>query len=126
MKRFLIITLSMSLLVTPIIAQGVQTDACMAAQAAADRDINTTLWFGAGCLFGIFGLGAAYVIEPSPSATSLLGKSPEYVAVYTDCYRDGAQKIQKSKAMTGCLVGTGVQVAAWVLLSAATATAYTY
>ncbi len=126
MKKLFVLVISMSLLFTPILAQSVQTDACMQAQAAADRDINTTLWFGAGCLFGIFGLGAAYVVEPSPSATSLLGKSPEYVAVYTDCYRDGAQKIQQSKAMTGCLVGTGVQVVAWVLLSAATATAYTY
>jgi len=94
--------------VNPVIAQegvGETSDICQRAKLDAQADVNKMLWFGAGCLFGIFGLGAAYIIEPSPPATRLLGKPPEYVAVYTDCYRDEGKRIQTKNALVGCLIG---------------------
>ena len=81
-------------------------EVCTKAQMDAMSDVNGTLWMGAGFLFGLFGIGAAYLIEPDPPASRLLGKSPEYVAAYTDCYRDAARDIQVKKATVGCVVGT--------------------
>ena len=94
--------------VNPVIAQeGVveTSDICQRAKLDAQADVNKMLWFGVGCLFGILGLGAAYIIEPSPPATRLLGKPPEYVAVYTDCYRDEGKRVQTKNALVGCLIG---------------------
>jgi len=81
-------------------------EVCTKAQMDAKTDVNGTLWMGAGFLFGLFGIGAAYLIEPDPPASRLLGKSPEYVAAYTDCYRDAARDIQVKKATVGCVIGT--------------------
>ena len=110
--------------VNPVIAQegvGETSDICQRAKLDAQADVNKMLWFGAGCLFGIFGLGAAYIIEPSPPATRLLGKPPEYVAVYTDCYRDEAKRIRTKGAWLGCVVGSVLSVAWYVVLVAAAA-----
>ncbi len=118
MKKALSIILIHLILLVPILAQQ-PGDACAQAKADATMEVNSTVWFGAGCLFGLLGLGAAYVIEPEPSATSLLGKSPDYVAHYTDCYKESGKNIQTKKAMNGCLIGTGVQVLGYVLVAVA-------
>jgi hypothetical protein len=49
----------------------------------------------------------------------LMGKSPEYVAAYTDCYRKKGKSIKTKNALTGCLVGTGVTVAIYAIAIAA-------
>ena len=54
-------------------------------------------------LFGILGLGASYVIEPNPNAFKFVGKTSDYVSVYTGCYRIEGKKIQQKKARNGCL-----------------------
>ncbi len=91
--------------------QAMGGDACTEAEIDAERDANKTIWFIAGCCGGIVGLIISYAIEPSPPATKLLGKSPEYVAVYTDCYKRKAKNIQTKMALTGC----GVAVAAYAV-----------
>jgi hypothetical protein len=118
MKKVISVILTYLLLALPIIAQQNQTNACTQAQIDAKNEIDGNIWFGAGCLFGLVGLGAAYVLEPSVPATKLLGKDAEYVAYYTECYQDAGKDLQTSKAMTGCLIGTGVQIAFYVLLIA--------
>ena len=118
MRRKSIILIAMVLiLAVPFVsfAQKGTDDACRQAKIDAQRDINGTLWFGAGCLFGIFGYGAAYVIKPSPPATRLLGKSPEYVANYTDCYKEAGRKVQTKNALTGCLVSIAAEFVTYVL-----------
>lgn len=85
-----------------------ENDPCIQAAIDAQNDVNSTLWYGAGCLFGLFGLGASYVIEPNPNAFKLSGKSSEYASVYTGCYRIEAKKIQQKKALNGCLTYAGV------------------
>lgn len=80
-------------------------DPCIQAHLDAERQTSDILWLGAGCLFGCLGLGAAYLIEPSPRAMNLVGKSPEYVATYTDCYKDKGRSLQTNKALIGCIAG---------------------
>jgi len=80
------------------------------AQAEQDAlaDTSGTMWMAVGCLVGVLGVVIGYVVEPSPPPTRLLGRSPEYVASYTQAYRYAGKREQGSKALTGCLVGTGV------------------
>ena len=123
MKRVLIV-LAVVVALSPLglLAQlPVATDACAQAQMDAQADVNETMWFFAGCLFGVLGVGAAYVIEPSPPASRLIGQPPDYVAIYTDCYKDKAKSIQTSASMKGCVLDAVLWVASYLfsmLLSA--------
>jgi len=106
MKKFLLV-FGFVLVFSPIAAMAqmpASTDACTQAQLDAQTDINSTLWLGAGCLFGIIGVAAAYVIDPSPPATRLIGMPPDYVVMYSDCYKAKAKSIQTSAATKGCLL----------------------
>ncbi len=80
-------------------------EVCSQAQQDVQSDINKTLWLAIGFFGGILGIAAAYIVEPSPPASRLLGKSPEYVATYTDCYKDAGKKIQANAAIKGCVIG---------------------
>ena len=59
-----------------------------------------------GCFGGVIGVILAYGVKPSPPATRLLGKSPEYVAFYTQAYAEKAKKLQTNSALGGCCVST--------------------
>jgi hypothetical protein len=105
---FQILTFSMAALtfsmpLFTIAQQNLHGDAMIAAERDAQNDTNSELWFLAGCLGGVVGLIVAYAVEPSPPAQRLLGKSPEYVAFYTDAYSQRAQKRQVNIALTGCV-----------------------
>jgi len=104
MKKTLGLILLLTLVAIPIVTYGQAGDVCHQAQRDARHDVNDTLWFTLGCLFGVFGLGAAYLILPSPSAARMVGKSSEYVNVYIDCYKDRARDIQVKKSFNGCLI----------------------
>ncbi len=122
-KILTVIAIFMSLLVfvTPIFAQsGEMMKGKLEGEQAARTNVNGTLWLAVGCLGGLLGVAIAYIYEPSPLSTMLLGKSPEYVAAYTDSYKMTAKKIQTNKAWTGCIAGTLLYVAL-VVLSTATA-----
>jgi hypothetical protein len=111
MKKFLLIVVFFMIFVPVIsVAQSLDQKACLQGKTDAKTDINKPLWQVGGCLFGIFALGAAYLIEPSPPASKLLGKSPEYVASYSACYTDEGASIQRTAALQGCLVGCAVSV----------------
>lgn len=124
-KIITIIAVVMSLLVfvMPIFAQsGEIMKGKIEGEQAARSSVNGTLWLAVGCLGGLLGIAIAYIYEPSPSSTMLLGKSPEYVAAYTDSYKMTAKKIQTNKAWTGCIAGTLLYVALVVLSAATTET----
>ena len=95
-------------------------DAAYMAYSDARADVNGGTWFTIGCLLGCTGWLIAYMIEPNPPATRLLGKSPEYIAVYSDAYKKEAKKIQAQKALQGCLVGTLLTVMLQLMLSLST------
>ncbi len=83
--------------------------------------VDTQIWFLAGCLGGILGLLIAQAVEPKPSATALLGKSPDYVATYTDVYVETVKKSQTKAAMNGCIAGTLVTAGIYAILIVAAA-----
>lgn len=89
----------------------VQSEAIAAAEADAEVDTNTAFWFVVGCFGSLFGLLYANYDVPSAPASRLLGKSPEYVAFYSDAYRIKTKKLQTDQAMRGCIANALAQAA---------------
>lgn len=83
-----------------------QERAVLAARQDAEASVSTGLWFWAGCFANFFGyLTASTYHRPIP-AVPLLGKSPEYVASYTDAYRAKTSELQMANARRGaCISG---------------------
>jgi len=94
---------------TPFATLAQQHSVRAEAEAAAERDAEARTkkpaWFIIGCVGGILAVAYTYFYEPSIPAGPLLGKSPEYVAFYTDAYTLKAKDIQMSSAMGGCVTG---------------------
>lgn len=101
-----VITLCLSMIVTSLLAQRNESSwGCRQGQMDAKREVNATIWWWGGCLIGLYAIAGAYLIQPSPPAGRLIGKSPEYVAAYMNCYSKRAQKIQTENAWRGCITG---------------------
>jgi len=127
----MLVSLVMAILMfsVPLVVMAQQDDMA-SARAAAERDaqmdVNSGLWFLAGCCLGATGLIISYVYTPSPPASRLMGKSPEYIAYYTDFYRAKSKSIQTGRAWTGCLVSAVGYVVYVVVVIAATAESSTW
>ena len=90
------------------------------AQRDAEAHLNKPLWFAVGCFLPMgVGLLVPYFHQKTPPAAALLGKSPTYVAHYTDTYKRQSQSHQFQSAAMGCLIGTGVSVVGIILMNAA-------
>ena len=91
-------------------------DAKGAAEYDAEDDVNTAIWLAAGGVLGVVGnlplgavaIGGAYVYQPMPPAERLLGKSAEYVTVYTDTYKVKSRSLRLIAAGKGALGGSAV------------------
>ena len=91
-------------------------DAKTAAEYDAEDDVNTSVWLAAGGILGVAGnlplgaiaIGGAYVYQPAPSAERLLGKSAEYVTIYTDTYKAKSRNLRLIAAGKGALGGSAV------------------
>ncbi|MDQ1329341.1 MAG: hypothetical protein QG641_2630 [Candidatus Poribacteria bacterium] len=121
-KSFVAIAVVMSFVMfaTPILAQqGEIMAGRMAGEMAARSEVNSMMWMAIGCIGGLLGVIIAYVYEPSPSATQLLGKSPEYVASYSDAYKSVAKRTQASKAWIGCIASGILYIVYAVIVVAA-------
>lgn len=94
------------------------------AQAQAHTDFNSTQWLAIGCLLGVVGWAVATFAPPSPPASALVGKSPDYVAQYTEAYKKEGTQLQQNKAMVGCLIGTAGEILGYVVLFAAASSTY--
>ena len=87
-----------------------------AAEHDAEADTKRIVWVGGnfvlgivgGCLLGSVGLLGAYIYEPSPPISRLLGKSPEYTMFYTDAYKAKARDLRLKYASIGCISGSVV------------------
>ena len=67
-----------------------------------------------GCLFcGLPAIGVAYISQPSPPAARLMGKSPEYVMLYTQTYKEKIRSHQVMGATIGCVGGSIVAAFVW-------------
>ena len=81
--------------------------------AEADADADGCLWFcsgfslalGGGCLLGTLSLIPSYSYRPAPPVHRLVGKPPEYIAVYLGTYKDHRALIASSTAIVGCTLG---------------------
>jgi hypothetical protein len=80
---------------------------CAEAKAAAEDDVNGTLWIAGGCLANVGALGYATFVEPDPPSSPLVGKDEQYVAEYTDCYQEAAVDKRQNNALYGC-IGSGL------------------
>ncbi len=94
------------------------------AEADANKDVNKPLWFATGsllsgltfvplpgvysCLLPPVGLAGTYFYQPNPPAGRFIGKSPEYVAVYSETYKKEKSKLQALWATAGCASGSVV------------------
>ena len=107
-----------------------QLEAKADADADADARTNKIVWFLFGCAGGVLAVAGTYLYEPSLPAGPLLGKSPEYVAFYTDAYTEKAKALQVRGAMTGCVVSTlvwaAVVIAAIVAAEESSSSGYYY
>ncbi|MCG9134114.1 hypothetical protein J5I95_20835 [Candidatus Poribacteria bacterium] len=87
------------------------------AKADAKSDLDNTqrvMWCLAGVGCSVFTVGTAALMDPNPPTRRLLGKSPEYVAIYTDTYTKEMRTSRLSLAGAGCLVSVALY---WLIMS---------
>ncbi len=112
--------LTTSLVLTPVMISRPAVAANDAAQATMEGGMDAkaneggALWFFAGCL-GPIGILIAYVIEPSPPPTRIMGKSSDYVTAYTAAYKSAGKSAQGKMAIIGCLVLGAVEILIYVI-----------
>ena len=85
---------------------------CVQGKADGERDgKGNAAWIlgGVGC--GIIGVGVAYLNKPSPDASTLLGKSPEYVLCYTEAYQNKARGKNAGYACIGWAISLVILLA---------------
>lgn len=80
-----------------------QAQAISDAERDAEASVNKSVWFLAGCFGNILGFLTAQTYDRPVPTVPLLGKSPEYVAFYTDAYRKKTKQIQVSSVVPGCV-----------------------
>ncbi len=77
------------------------------AENDAEKYVSLLSWGAAGFACSCFGFAYAYASTPQIPAASLIGKSPTYVAIYTDVYRQHA----KRRRMQASVIGWGLSSA---------------
>ena len=94
------------------------------AEADANKDVNKPLWFATGslisglvfvplpgvysCLLPPVGVAGTYFYQPNPPPGRFIGKSPEYVEVYSETYKKERSKLQALWSTAGCASGSVV------------------
>lgn len=94
----------------------------------ANADVNKPLWIGLGgllagislihnygCVLSVGGLAGTYFYRPNPPAERLIGKSPEYVNVYSEAYKNEIAKLHTLWSAAGC-VGGGAVIAGFAVV----------
>ncbi len=79
-------------------------DAVAAAEQDAKADVNQGVWGAVGFLCSVGAVYAAYFHQPPP-AVRFVGKSPEYIHIYTRTYKAKVRNLQAGPATLGCLAG---------------------
>lgn len=83
--------------------QPIRTQAILNAKQYALQSVDQQLWRVTGC--SIWGYFMAHTYHSPVPVVPLLGKSPEYVAYFTDTYRNETQRLQVKNARIGCIIG---------------------
>ena len=121
LSPFLAFLIAVLIFSSPFVSLAQQNSVRARAIADAERDaavrVNKSVWLLGACFsYGIIPLIIANVAEPVPPASALIGKSPEYVAFYTDAYKAKVRKIRTSGVKLGCAAGVGCCVAYFLLV----------
>ena len=100
--------LTIALLISaPLMVIAQETEEILEAKAdareAANIDVGSASWFAAGFCFGILGVGFAALHDPGIDPARFIGKSPQYVAVYTNTYNRVATKKRLVSSSIGCV-----------------------
>jgi len=109
LTKFLCVSLALVIFSLPMLAEIALSqvqEAVIEAEAQADRDTSKLLWFAVGCIGSLIGIAIASLIDSRPPQAALLGKSPEYVASYTDAYSRRCKSIRTKYGLYGC--GTSI------------------
>jgi hypothetical protein len=80
------------------------------AEADAQEDVSGTVYGIGGFLCGIFGWLAATLSSPDVPAARLVGKSSNYVSIYTEAYKSKAKSIRTTAACTGWAIGSAISL----------------
>ena len=122
---FSMVVLTFSLPFTAIAQQNsVAEQAVAEAEADANKDVNKPLWFATGgllsglvfvplsgvysCLLPPVGLAGTYFYQPNPPTERFIGKSAEYVAIYSETYKKERSRLQVFWSTAGCASGSVV------------------
>ena len=112
MFRVLILFTAVMIFSLPLVARtqdSVHEKAIFDGTQAAESVFNERLWYLTGCFFSFGGyLFAQTYYAPVPTV-ALLGRSPEYVAIYTDVYRAKSKELRSEAALEGCIHGAVAQ-----------------
>lgn len=87
-------------------SQATEKEAIADAKRDAKAHLNKTLWFTSGCFLLAFGPIFSQRTQRSVPTARTLGKSPQYVAFYTDAYKIEMKKLRFTWALGGCVVGS--------------------
>ncbi|MBI3194993.1 MAG: hypothetical protein HYZ34_11105 [Ignavibacteriae bacterium] len=80
------------------------------AEADAQEDVSGAVYGIGGFLCGIFGWLAATLSSPEVPAVRLIGKSSNYVSIYSEAYKSKAKSIRTTAACTGWAIGAAVSL----------------
>ena len=107
--QVLVLFLAALLFSMPVITLAQQNselaDAVAAAEQDAKADVNQGVWGAVGFLCSVVAVYAAYFHQPPPPAVRFVGKSPEYIHIYTRTYKAKVRNLQAGPATLGCLAG---------------------
>jgi cytochrome c553 len=103
--KIVAVVMAVMMFATPLMAQQRQVSPTAQAKRDAEQDVNQTMWYFAGCLTCV-GLAIAYLVAPDPPASRLMGKSPQYVASYTEAYKEAGRSKQLRAALIGCVAAS--------------------
>lgn len=112
MKYLIFIVLFLVVFAVPVGAQedNEWLNGWTAGERAAKERFEESKWQAIGCVGGILGIGLAYMQEPIIPPIGIMGKSPTYIAAYTESFRTTTQNLQARKATEGCVFGTVVSL----------------
>lgn len=99
LKTSLALIAALMIVATPVVVSA--QNPVLEAKTTAESEVSKGLWFAAGCVLGLVGVIIAYFYEPEPPAEALMGKSPKYVALFTNAYKKAAKHIQTKYALYG-------------------------
>lgn len=125
LKSCLVLSLIFLLISTPILAQNDRAQGLADGERDARSQVNKTTWIIAGCLTGGFSYLYPDLFAYNVPQSRLVGKSPEYIAAFTDSYLDTRKSIIHSGSCIGGVIYWGACIIYVVVVAAAASTSTT-